>query len=258
MFDDLMLNAISSFHHPGGFALTPPRSYPHSHPHSHPHPPPHSSGHGHGQDPSSIFHSDAGSNPQSHSSPSNTSSSGDGLGSYSSGSYTSSVISISSVGLKPQFNLDSASHLLDCFRKMLPHFPCIVLPPDATVPSLSKTRPFVLLAILSVASGAGSLQGHTLYDDEFRKILGLKFVAGGERSIELLQGLLIYSAWYPFHLRPKNKQAFQYIRMAAEIAHDLDLVHPPADTTVTVSSPVTAEQIDGMRTYLSCYYLVSA
>lgn len=160
MFDDLMLNAMNAFHHPGGIALTPPQSHRHHHS-------PHSA--------SSHSHHGSGSSGSTASSP--------------------SVVSISNIGMKPQFNLDSASRLLEDFRGMLTHFPCIRLADDATVTSLAKTRPFVLLAILSVASGAGSLQGHTLYDDEFRKILGLKFVAGGERSVELLQGLLIYTAW---------------------------------------------------------------
>ncbi|OBR02204.1 Zn 2cys6 transcription factor [Colletotrichum higginsianum IMI 349063] len=112
-----------------------------------------------------------------------------------SGSGSGPSISISNLGLKPQFNLDSAEKLLQTFRIMLKHFPCVVLPPDATVMSLSKTKPFLLLAILSTASGSSALQGHILYDEEFRKVLGLKFVAAGERTLELIQGLLIYTAW---------------------------------------------------------------
>ncbi|GJC82840.1 hypothetical protein ColLi_05678 [Colletotrichum liriopes] len=133
-------------------------------------------------------------------------------------------ISVSNLGLKPQFNLDSAEKLLRTFRVMLKHFPCV---------------------------------GHTLYDEEFRKILGLKFVVGSERTMELLQGLLIYTAWYPFHLRPKSKQAFHYVRMAAEILHDLDLNHPPYQGA-GVSTPFTPDQMEGIRAYLSCYYLVTA
>lgn len=81
------------------------------------------------------------------------------------------------------------------FRGMLASYPCITLKPDETVSSLAATRPFVLLSILAAASGSRTLQGHNLYDEEFRKVLGLKFVAGGERSLELLQGILIYCAW---------------------------------------------------------------
>jgi len=61
----------------------------------------------------------------------------------------------------------------------------------------------VLLAILASASGCRTVQGHGLYDEEFRKVLGLKYVAGGERCLEMLQGLLVYCAWWvpiPFHL----------------------------------------------------------
>lgn len=103
--------------------------------------------------------------------------------------------SVHGFSIRPQFNLDSAESLLQSFRDMLTHFPVIVLPDDVTVPSLARDSPFVLLAILSAASGSRTLQGHTLYDEEFRKVLGLKFVAGGERSLELLQGLLVYCAW---------------------------------------------------------------
>lgn len=103
--------------------------------------------------------------------------------------------SIHDFSAKPQFNISSAENLLSSFREMLIHFPCILLPADATVPNLAASKPFVLLAILSAASGSRTLHGHSLYDEEFRKVLGLKFMAGGERSIELLQGVLIYCAW---------------------------------------------------------------
>ena len=100
------------------------------------------------------------------------------------------------LGLQPQFNMDSAAKLLKSFTGlMLENFPCVSIPESATVACLSKDRPFVLLAILAAASSSSSLQGHSLYDEEFRKILGLKFVAGGERSLELLMGLVIYVAW---------------------------------------------------------------
>jgi hypothetical protein len=111
---------------------------------------------------------------------------------------------MASLGVRPQFNRDSAEKLLAEFEtRMLLHFPAVAPPfmpgqsgeAGFTVPNLAQTKPFVLLAILAAASGSRTLQGHSLYDDEFRKILGLKFVAGGERSIELLQGLVVYTAW---------------------------------------------------------------
>ncbi|GJN67379.1 hypothetical protein PLICBS_001404 [Purpureocillium lilacinum] len=158
---------------------------------------------------------------------------------------------------KPSFNLASAESLLKSFRSMLQFFPCILLPPDATVSHLAATRPFVLLAILAAASGSRTLQGHSLYDDEFRKVLGLKFVAGGERSLELLQGILIYCGWYPFHLRPKNKQAIQYIRMATDLIQDLELDQEFETSTDPMAPEVTEQQLDGIRAYMASIYMVS-
>ena len=125
-------------------------------------------------------------------------------------------------GVRPRFNLESARDLLVHFREdMSPHFPALAWddgsPGDGdregggsgangeeenagdlvpnSVEQMARRRPFLLLAVLAAASGNRALQGHGLYDEEFRKVLGLKFVAGGERSLELLQGLVIYCAW---------------------------------------------------------------
>jgi hypothetical protein len=46
--------------------------------------------------------------------------------------------------------------------------------------------------------------------------------------------------------------------MAAEIANDLELVSPPDDEVITPDGPISSERLEGMRTYLACYYLVSA
>ncbi|KAH7236189.1 hypothetical protein BKA59DRAFT_503800 [Fusarium tricinctum] len=170
---------------------------------------------------------------------------------------SSQTHSIQSLHAKPQFNLDSAESLLVSFRGMLVHYPCIVLRPEETVASLAATRPFVLLAILAAASGSRTLQGHTLYDEEFRKVLGLKFVAGGERSMELLQGILIYCAWYPFHLRPKNKQVFQYYRMAGDLSTDLELDQELPSLNGTIPGEMSSMQLDRLRAYLAYHYAVS-
>ncbi|KAM0430816.1 hypothetical protein ACHAQK_010423 [Fusarium lateritium] len=170
---------------------------------------------------------------------------------------SSQTHSIQSLHAKPQFNLSSAESLLVSFRGMLVHYPCIVLRPEETVASLAATRPFVLLAILAAASGSRTLQGHTLYDEEFRKVLGLKFVAGGERSMELLQGILIYCAWYPFHLRPRNRQAFQYYRMAGDLSNDLELNQELPSLNSTIPGEMNSMQLDRLRAYLAYHYAVS-
>lgn len=224
---------------------------------------------------------------------------GDGFPTPPASSSTTSH-SIEDLHGKPTFNLSSASSLLTAFESMLPHLPCVALRREATVPQLAAETPFLLLAILAAASGSRTLQGHSLYDAEFRKVLGLKFVAGGERSLELLQGLVVYCAWYvlealgfdlyllvaviinvlihvysttlseclhndtytanssrryPFHLRPKNKQVFHYIRMATDLVHDLELDQEPVDLDIYAT---TEEQLQGIRVYLAYCYIATS
>lgn len=157
---------------------------------------------------------------------------------------------------KPQFNMASAESLLRNFSSMLEYIPFIVLPADSTVTQVAASKPFILLAILTVSSRSRPVQKHSLYDEEFLRVLGLKYVSGGERSLQLLQGLLIYCSWYPFHLKPKSSRLVQCMRMAADIVHDLSL-----DEDFLSSDPwgrgVTSEELDMIRAYLAYVYLVS-
>lgn len=58
-------------------------------------------------------------------------------------------------------------------------------------------------------------------------------------------------------MRPKQKQASQYIRMAADIVHDLELDQAPEN--FDHAGFVTEEgSMDGIRAYVSCYYLVAS
>jgi hypothetical protein len=61
---------------------------------------------------------------------------------------------------------------------------------------------------------------------------------------------------YPFHLRPKNKQAFQYVRMVVDIVNDLEL-DQDSDGDDLPPEKVGEERLEQMRTYLATYYLVS-
>ncbi|OAA57760.1 hypothetical protein ISF_07001 [Cordyceps fumosorosea ARSEF 2679] len=176
---------------------------------------------------------------------------------------------------KPQFNTASAQELLERFASISQNLPFVRLSRDCTIPQLAATQPFVLLAILTVTSGSGSVHKHSLYDDEFLKILGLKYVSGRDGSLELLRGLLIYCAWYgcrdtksaqvqadnrdgryPFHLKPKNSQLARCMRMGSDIVHDLNL-----DENCLAFEPweqgVRADDLDKIRTYLAYVYLVS-
>jgi hypothetical protein len=93
-----------------------------------------------------------------------------------------------------KLDLSDAERLLSAFRHKAPFFPFIVIPEGATVSSLSRTSPFLLLAILTIASGMDTPLNYQM-DQEFRRILSEKVVAEGQKSLDFLQGILLYIAW---------------------------------------------------------------
>ena len=91
-------------------------------------------------------------------------------------------------------DLSQAERLLSAFRHKAPFFPFITISEDATVSSLSRTSPFLLLAILTVASGMDTPLNCQM-EQEFRRILSAKVVVEGQKSLDFLQGILLYIAW---------------------------------------------------------------
>ena len=61
---------------------------------------------------------------------------------------------------------------------------------------------------------------------------------------------------FPFHLRPKQKRAYQYLRMVVDMIRDLELDQSPSGSNEP--EDVTPNRVDSVRTYLSCYYLITA
>jgi hypothetical protein len=99
--------------------------------------------------------------------------------------------------LLPQRKVDrkKAEDLLSAFKKKAHYFPFISLPPNASIQSLSKTSPFLFLAILAAASISDTAL-HRQIDYEFRKVLSSKVIVEGQKSLDYLQGILVYLAWY--------------------------------------------------------------
>jgi hypothetical protein len=111
---------------------------------------------------------------------------------------------------------------------------------------MMKHSPTLLLAILTAMCTSTHLQ-KTL-DSGFREVVGQRVLVRGERSIEILQGLMVYLAWHPFHLRPMNRQVHQFVQMATTMTLDMNLHARPDGAHHTM---------EDKRAYLGCYYLAS-
>jgi hypothetical protein len=92
-------------------------------------------------------------------------------------------------------SLDEAEDLLIIYRLISrSYFPYVLLPENTSVSQLRSDRPFLLQAILTVASWKNRAR-QLVFEEELLKDLGVRFFAKGEKTLAILQGLLVYLAW---------------------------------------------------------------
>ncbi len=80
------------------------------------------------------------------------------------------------------------------FRNMSNYFPFVIIPSEADILSMSLDRPFLCLAALCAVTSADNILQKTL-EQSFRIAILQKIMIDGERSLDLLNGLLVYLAW---------------------------------------------------------------
>lgn len=153
-----------------------------------------------------------------------------------------------------------AESLLNEFRPMSHFFPFVVISPGITAQTLRSQKPMLFLAILVTASGNHrSLQ--IILEDQYRKELATNTIMHAQRSLDCLQSILIYLAWYHQHFKPQTQQIYQLLQLAISMAIDLGISHEPHKPVVDISAgnkaaPVSPkEEREGQRAFLGCYYL---
>ena len=105
-------------------------------------------------------------------------------------------------------NLDTAGveKYLITFSHQQPYFPYVIVPRAASVEHMIQTRPMLLLATLTASSGGDEIVQASC-DVNFRTFLAKKVIVQGDRSLDLLQGLLVYLAWYHHYLDLKRSKS---------------------------------------------------
>ncbi|RAK98745.1 Zn(II)2Cys6 transcription factor domain-containing protein [Aspergillus ibericus CBS 121593] len=132
-----------------------------------------------------------------------------------------SVICESGSG-KINLNMQDAEELLCQFRERQEFFPFIELPEGTSAASMAASRPFLLLAILTVSLTRKPLLQRRV-DERFRRVLSERIIFYGEKSLDYVQGLLVYMAWCPLHIRPLSSQLSQFMQILITMISDLKL-----------------------------------
>jgi hypothetical protein len=87
------------------------------------------------------------------------------------------------------------AHLLQRYRTMQHYFPFVVVLESWDVPFMLDHRPTLFLAVAASAACHYPVVQQTL-NEELKETVARRVLVGGETSLELLQTLLVYLAWW--------------------------------------------------------------
>ena len=111
--------------------------------------------------------------------------------------------------------------LLDRFRaNASQQFPFVIIPAAASLETVRQKTPFLFLAVAATMIFDNPFLQHQL-GEEVRQQAFQRILAGTEKSLDLLQGLLIYTAWYCHFFRADKHQEFLLSQLCVTLAHDL-------------------------------------
>lgn len=118
--------------------------------------------------------------------------------------------------------------------------------PGADILAMVHTRPALTLAILCAVATIPDIKARL--GQAFRYTLSSKVILGGERSMDVLTGFLVYLAFYHHHVA--QQQLYQQLALLAGMAADLGLYNraflPPEDAS---------SSLERDRAFVGCYYL---
>ena len=163
-------------------------------------------------------------------------------------------------------SIEVAQRLLDRYRfKATQHFPFVVLSDHVDLSSIRHETPFLFLSIMtSMMVDNCSLQ--RCLSEELRLQTHRRMLVNGEKTLDLLQGLLVHVSWYHYMFHPPKQQVTLFTQLCITLAQELGLEKSPQKTTCRrrfafdgrgpdVPHPKSPAQL---RALLGTYYMASS
>lgn len=151
--------------------------------------------------------------------------------------------------------------------KMAPEMPMVVFPPGTTMGFVRRERPALFLAILAAAIGPFKKDVQLKLLDDVYRLVAERVVVKGEKSLELVQALIVLAVWY---MPPDNLEElkfYQLVHFAVILAMDLGLNRRKGGEDRPFSrlrevlikkplgSPFDINGPEAKRTWIGCYFM---
>ncbi|KAH8676406.1 hypothetical protein BGZ60DRAFT_371863 [Tricladium varicosporioides] len=168
------------------------------------------------------------------------------------------------------FTVEKAENCLRQFASKAYNFPFVVISPESSLDLLRRQKPFTLLVILAVSS-LDNMKLLNLLDQEIRDTLGRRVFMSGEKSLDLVQGILAYLNWHHYFFEPQHQQIYQLCQIAVSMAIDLNITTSEHNKRNGPSSSfnllsviaedncklTSSHDAEAKRAFLGCYYISS-
>ncbi|KAI2683614.1 hypothetical protein LCP963914a_6015 [Penicillium roqueforti] len=158
-------------------------------------------------------------------------------------------------------SLEDAEQLVAYFiHELAFFFPLVVLPSNTTAAQLRQTKPVLFLSVIAATSISVDAGLATVLNREMVRLYSERFFIEGEKSLELVQALLLMIIHYFPPASPLKLQIYQYTHIASTMALEIGLankrrVSKKSDRKSSKHDELLAEQA---RTVLGCYHLGSS
>lgn len=161
-------------------------------------------------------------------------------------------------------SIETARCLVQQYKSdMYPNYPIVYLAPDCTADTLRQAKPMLFLAILAAAAGKEHHDLAIKLDRMALEEYANRTVLSSEKSLELVQALLVSSTWYQPPTRLNQFKYSEYIHMAEVMAKDIGIasrplnINPESDSNFGIQSKISTvgnrdtTNIESRRTYLA-------
>lgn len=164
---------------------------------------------------------------------------------------------------------DLATELFNTYiTELVPHYPAVVFPIGVTAAEVRRTKPTLFLAIIAAASGKSDPSLYSTLNSEVVAAYAQQIVVGGQKSVELVQAMIVTSVWYYPPGKFSQLKFYEYIHMAATMALDIGLgtnsktlrrrrMQPNEETPVSDEGDANDDELEKRRTFLACYLITT-
>ena len=140
--------------------------------------------------------------------------------------------------------------------EMSQYFPFVVFAKSMDAETLKEQQPLLFFAIVTVGLGRMKTIVDAELCDMLIKDLAMRIVYKGERSLELVQTLIVHVTFYSRALQMRDLNFNQMAHIASTMAVDLGLGRRPHKASFSkCKDTYQLESLAARRAWLGCYYM---